>query len=121
EDRQERGVLEPARVELRIVVIATYVRARVRGIKQRRLSGMVLGGQILPAARVVGPVGQPGGCQVQTCGYLAAQCVPGGGDIGGPEDRPIALRAEIGVARQSQRTLLWLVLAESVVKRGGME
>ncbi len=56
QDGQEGGVLEPARVKLRVIVVAADIGARIGGIEQRRVRRMVLCGQILPAAGVVGPV-----------------------------------------------------------------
>ena len=117
QDGQERGVLEPARVELGIIVVAAHVVARVGGVEQRRMRRMVLRGQILPAAGVVGPVGDARGREVEAGGNLALQRVPGGIDVGRPEDGSVALRAQVGVAREDQRAPFRLVLAEAVVER----
>jgi hypothetical protein len=78
---------------------------------------VVLGGQVLPAAGVVGPVSQPGGREIEAGGYLALERVPGGIDVRGPEDGPVPLRAEVGGAGEDQRAPLRLVLAEAVVER----
>ncbi len=53
QDRQERSILEPARVELGIVIVSADIVARVGRIEQRRVCGMMLAGQILPAADVL--------------------------------------------------------------------
>ena len=106
EDGQESGVLEPARVELGIVVVAADVVARVGGIEQRLVGGAMLGGQILPAAGIVGPVGDAGGGKVQAGGDLALERVPGGIDVGGPEDGAVVLRAGEGVAGEDESPLV---------------
>ena len=121
EDGQKRGVLEPAGIKLRVVIVAAHVGASVGWIQQRLVGWMVLSGQILPSAGVVGPVGQPRSRKIQAGGNLPLERVPGGIDVGRPEDRTVPLRACIGVARQDQRPPLRLVLAEAVIERPCVE
>jgi hypothetical protein len=85
------------------------------------MSRMVLGGQILPAPGVVGPVRQAGGREVQAGGNLPLERIPGGVNVRRPEDGSIALRACVRVAGENQRPAIGLVFAESVIERGGVE
>ncbi len=104
-DGQERRVLEPARVELGIIVVATDIVARIGGIEQRRMRRMMLGRQILPAAGVVRPVGNARSREIEAGGNLAPVGVPCGIDVRRPDDRAVALHAEVRIARKNQRAL----------------
>src|SRR5260370_411209 len=72
----EGAVLEPANVELRIVVIATDVCSSVGGVEQRRTVRRMRGGQILPAANIRTPVGHSRRDEIDPGGQLALQRVP---------------------------------------------
>ena len=76
-------------------------------------------GQMLPAAGVVAPICQARGGEVEAGGNLAFKR-PMSGDIGGPEDGAVALRAEVGVARENEGAMR-RIAAEAVVDGAGME
>src|ERR1022692_606429 len=81
---------------------------------------MMLGGQILPAANVVGPVSEAGRGNVQPGRYLALQRVPSRINVRRPEQRSVALRAQVSVARKNERALLH-VAPEAVINRRRMK
>src|ERR1039458_10048357 len=81
---------------------------------------MMLGGQILPAANVVGPVSETGRGKVEAGRNLALQRVPSRINVRRPEQRSVALRAQVSVARKNERALLH-VAPEAVINRRRMK
>ena len=105
EVRLEGSIFEPAGVQLRVVIVAAHVIACIRWVQQRRVSGMI---------------SNAGSRYIEPGGNLAAERIPGGKNIRRPEDGPIVLRAEIGIARQDERTM-GNIAAETVIEGRGMK
>src|SRR5580698_8189835 len=76
--------------------------------------------KVLPAADVGAPVGHAGGSEVDAGRHLAFERVPVAADVRGPEGGAVALRAQVRIARQDQRTRLQ-VAAEAVIDGRGVK
>src|ERR1039457_5846867 len=81
---------------------------------------MMVGGQILPAANVVGPVSETGRGKVQPGRNLALQRVPSRINVRRPEQRSVGLPAQKSVPRKKGRALLH-VAPEAVINRRRMK
>src|ERR1039458_2863895 len=84
------------------------------------MQGMVNDGQVEESSRIAAPVGHAGRGEIEARWNLPPEGIPGREDIGGPEDGPIALRTEIGGARQNHGAAIEIA-TEPVVNRGGMK
>src|SRR6185437_2354093 len=78
---------------------------------------MMYGRQLPETTHVVGPVGYSRSGDIQARGDLPLQRIPGGGDIGGPEYRCIALSACERRTRQNQGALTRVVAHATVYGR----
>ena len=115
EHGQERGVLEPAHIQF---AIAHILDAEVKVTAPEPEIWIIFDEE---CANIDGPVRHTGRAEIQSLGNLAAQRVPGRGNVARPGDRAVTLLSGIGGTSQVDDALIRANLALPLVNPLGVQ